>query len=728
LQIESSLYIKELQSEGVILDSQTLEGLEIELQRIRHLLVIEDTQGQHAVCLDTATYSIGRDPTNSIVLHSRLVSRQHAILLRVTTPETASYSFRIIDGDLQGKRSTNGLIINGRRCFSHDLKHGDIIVFGGDVKARYCAVSNLSDAEFLEQCEAKNFSSFVSHAINPLETIVSPPIIEEPEDLTEAALVRLASFPEMVPNPILEIDLSGVITYLNPAALMLFPTIQEAGLEHPMLEGLLTLVETVQGGQEKFFVREVEVDYQTFEQSVHYISESDLIRSYVTDVTQRKRAEEQLRQQAQREAIINRIVQAMRVTLVPSEVLRITADLLPEALGVSHCLIVQTGSAQVSDHYISPTAVEAQLVEANVHFTEHFRSKLAQGEQVFLAGTDASLVPELKLLAQQCGIQTILITPLLYLHEYLGSISLYQCGKAALRPGEDYRRWTVDELSDARTIADQCAIAIHQAQLYQQVQDLNAHLERQVQERTAELQQKMQELQRLNMLKDDFLSTVSHELRTPMANIKMAIHMLKQSPLEARQERYLKILENECNRETDLINDLLDLQRLEAGVEPVGLEVLHLNSWLPSVIEPFQSRTQHRQQSLRVEYPADLPSLSSDRAWLERILVELLNNACKYTPNGGEILLSVSFTNLPDPRVTFRVTNEARIPSTELPRIFDKFYRISNSDPWKQGGTGLGLALVKKLVERLEGQISVESNNGLTTFIVELPQRRISLP
>jgi len=645
----------------------------------------------------------------------------------VTTPETASYSFRIIDGDLQGKRSTNGLIINGCRCFSHDLKHGDIIVFGGDVKARYYAISNLSDAEFLERCEAKNFSGLLSHSVNAFETAVSPlPIIEEPEDLTEAALVRLASFPEMVPNPILEIDLSGVITYLNPAALMQFPNIQEVGLEHPMLAGLLTLVETVQGAQKKFFVREVRVDEQIFEQSVHYISESDLIRSYVTDVTQRKRAEEQLRQQAQREAIINRIVQAMRVTLVPSEVLQITADLLPEALGVNHCLIVQTGSAQVSDHYISPTAVKEQLVKANFHFTEHFRSKLAQGEQVFLACTDASLVPELRLLARQCGIQSILITPLLHLHEYLGSISLYQCGKDELAPGESYRRWTVDELSDAKTIADQCAITIHQAQLYQQVQDLNAHLERQVQERTAELQQKMQELQRLNILKDDFLSTVSHELRTPMANIKMAIHMLKQSPMEARQERYLKILENECTRETELINDLLDLQRLEAGVESAGLEVLHLNSWLPSVIEPFQSRTLQRQQTLRVEYPTNLPSLSSDRAWLERILVELLNNAYKYTPDGGEILLSVSFNTLPEPTVTFRVTNEARIPSTELPRIFDKFYRISNSDPWKQGGTGLGLALVKKLVERLKGQISVESENGLTTFIVELPQRRTS--
>lgn len=699
--------------------------------------MIEDTQGRRSVHLEAATYSIGRDSTNLIVLDSKLVSRQHAILLRVTAPETIGYSFRIVDGDLQGKRSTNGLVVNGKRCFSHDLKHGDVVVFGGDVIARYYAISHLSDAEFSSQSEVEDIFS-VSSSVNPFATIVSD--VEGAEDFSEAALVRLASFPEMVPNPILEIDLAGTITYLNPAALIQFPDIQEAGLEHPMLAGLRPLVETDYTGQERFSVREVEVDQKVFEQSVHYIFESDLIRSYVTDITQRKRAEEQLRHQAQREVIINRIVQAMRVTLVPAEVLQNTANLLPEALGVSHCLI-QT-APHGNAHYVSETArlfrVESSspkkalvgqepLVEANLNFSQHFRSQLAQGEQVFLTCPNNDLVPALRSLAARCQIRTILISPLLHLHEYLGSITLYQCAGDDPRPKGIHWRWTIDELSDAKTIADQCAIAVHQAQLHQQVQGLNAKLERQVQERTAQLQQKMQELERLNLLKDDFLSTVSHELRTPMANIKMAIHMLKQFPTATRQGRYLKILENECARETELINDLLDLQRLEAATDSASLEALHLKDWLPGVVAPFRTRTQQRQQVLRVGYLADLPALSTDRAWLERILAELLNNACKYTATGGEIVLSVSFTGAPDVKVRFAVTNQAKIPAAELPRIFDKFYRISNSDPWKQGGTGLGLALIKKLVERLNGQISAESQNGLTTFTVELPQLKTAI-
>ena len=688
-------------------------------QRFRHLLTIDDAEGRRTISLEATTYSIGRDVTNSIVLHSKMVSRQHAILLRVTSPETSNYLFRIIDGDLQGKRSTNGLLVNGRRLYSHDLKHGDMVVFGGDVKAKYYVVSNLSDADFDRVCETTDLSSILANDKNPFQTLV--PTDDEFQDMSEAALVRMASFPELTPNPILEMDLSGVVTYLNPAAVIQFPDISQVGLVHPMLEGLLTMVKTEHPGQGNFFVREVEIQDKVFEQSVHYLIESDLVRSYVTDITERKRAEEQLRHRAQREAIINRIVQAMRGTMVTAEVLQITVGLLTEALGASHCLIVQKGAdGDLSDHYVSDTAVGRQdLIQANERFLRHSQETLAQGQQIVFSRTDSGLPIELVAICNQSQIHTLLITPLLYLQNYLGSISLYQC-QDDINPNP--HPWQGEDLALVKTIADQCAIAIHQAQLYQQVQDLNTDLERQVQERTAQLQQKMQELERLNSLKDDFLSTVSHELRTPMSNIKMAIHMLNQFPLESRQKRYLSILEAECSRETELINDLLDLQRLEAGVNPPAPEPLQIQDWLPGVLEPFQSRIRERGQVLQVDWDPHIPTFYSDRVSLERILAELLNNSCKYTPKGGKVNLKVEFLTGTIPMVRFQVTNEAEIPASELPRIFDKFYRVPNADPWKQGGTGLGLALVKKLVEQLQGHISVQSQRKLTVFTVDLPQ------
>ncbi|PZD74470.1 Alkaline phosphatase synthesis sensor protein PhoR [Acaryochloris thomasi RCC1774] len=687
-------------------------------QRFRHLFIVDDAEGRRTISLEAATYSIGRDVTNSIVLHSKMVSRQHAILLRVTAPETSNYLFRIIDGDLQGKRSTNGLIVNGRRLFSHDLKHGDVVVFGGDVKAQYFVASNLSDEAFDEFRDTSDLSTILKNSVNPFQTLV--PTDADFQDMSEAALVRLASFPELTPTPILEIDLSGTVTYMNPSAVMQFENLSEAGLAHPLLEGLLTMVKVDSPEQGNFFVREVSIKDLVFEQSVHYISESDLIRSYITDITERKRAEEQLRHQAQREAIINRIVQAMRGTMVTAEVLDITVGLLLEALGASHCLIVPIESESDSPvFYASDRSVERpDLVQANERFLRNSQDSLAQGQQVVFESGDTSLALELQAICDQCQIQTLLLTPLLYMQRYLGSISLYQCGPST----KEARQWNLDELNLVETIANQCAIAVHQAQLYRQVQDLNTDLERQVEERTAQLQQKMQELERLNILKDDFLSTVSHELRTPMSNIKMAIHMLNQFPLEDRQTRYVKILEAECSRETELINDLLDLQRLEADTEPMPLEMLVLSEWLAGVLEPFQSRARDRKQHLNIHCDPEAVAVQSNRVSLERILAELLNNACKYTPDGGDVYFNIERLQNPDPFVRFQVTNQAEIPASELPRIFDKFYRVPNADPWKQGGTGLGLALVEKLVEQLQGNINVTSSQGQTTFTIELPQ------
>lgn len=275
--------------------------------------------------------------------------------------------------------------------------------------------------------------------------------------------------------------------------------------------------------------------------------------------------------------------------------------------------------------------------------------------------------------------------------------------------------WVVDEQGHGfeesqirlvQQVANQCAIAIRQARLYQYSQT------------------QVEELERLNRLKDDFLSTVSHELRTPMSNMKMAIHMLKSLPSSDRRQRYLEILETECGREVELINDLLDLQRLEASSYPASLETLQLQNWLPSVIGPFYSRAAEYEQRLEMICPDTLPPLVSDVMALRRVLTELLNNACKYTMAGGKIILDVSLDrDRADLKngICFRVLNQTEIPAHELPHIFEKFYRIPNGDPWSRGGTGLGLALVKKLVEQLRGSIQVNSESGWTAFIVKLP-------
>jgi signal transduction histidine kinase len=263
------------------------------------------------------------------------------------------------------------------------------------------------------------------------------------------------------------------------------------------------------------------------------------------------------------------------------------------------------------------------------------------------------------------------------------------------------------EIRLVQQVANQCAIAIRQARLYQ----------------AAQVQVK--ELEKLNRLKDEFLSTVSHELRTPITNVKMSINMLRVwLDDKERCQRYLNILDAETNREADLIDDLLDLQRLEAAQSPIKLKEICLQEWVSDVVAPFRSRALRQGLELTVECEAELPLLTTDSFVLGRILAELLNNACKYTADGNAISLTIYLETNQDTslsQMAFEVRNQADIPSEDLPHIFEKFYRVIQADRYKRGGTGLGLALVQRRVEQLGGTIKAESNNGWTSFTVRLP-------
>jgi PAS domain S-box-containing protein len=246
------------------------------------------------------------------------------------------------------------------------------------------------------------------------------------------------------------------------------------------------------------------------------------------------------------------------------------------------------------------------------------------------------------------------------------------------------------------------------------------------------------EMNCLNRLKEEFLSTVSHELRTPLTNMKMAIQMLaialdqqhnffadvaKPHTECSKAARYFQILVNECDREINLINNFLDLQRLDTGTKHFVLETIQIQELLVRVVELFKTRYRNRyQHEIHLSVEPNLPLLICDPFSLERILIELLTNACKFSPLGATTTMTaqLEFNN-----IQFKVINSGvDIPPTELPRIFDKFYRIPSNDPWKQGGMGLGLALVQKLIKHLGGTIKVESEAKCTCFTIELPLSR----
>lgn len=282
--------------------------------------------------------------------------------------------------------------------------------------------------------------------------------------------------------------------------------------------------------------------------------------------------------------------------------------------------------------------------------------------------------------------------------------------------GKDYG-FDEQEIRLVQQVANQCAIAIRQARLYQAAQS------------------QVKELEHINQLKDDFLSTVSHELRTPVTSMRVALQLLgvtlnqefdlntelqKTKAEQNRIARYYSVLREECEREISLINDLLDLQRLDGGNHPINPQRIDVKSWLTGIVNSFQERAHSRDQQLSLDIADALPILVSDQPSLERIFAELLNNACKYTPPGEHICITVDAPA--DDTMRFCVANRGvEIPPAELPRIFDKFYRVPSADPWKQGGTGLGLALVQKLLWHLGGEIVATSDRQETRFTVTVP-------
>ncbi len=445
--------------------------------------------------------------------------------------------------------------------------------------------------------------------------------------------------------------------------------------------------------------------------------------SVVEDISERKQAEAalhqlnanldhqvqertaQLQQALKFEAMLKRITDKVRDSLDEYQILQTAVQELTLVLGVICCdtalynLVDDTSSVRyaytTSSEQERPTPSSVGQVVQMADFPEGYR-QLLEGQYFQFC----ELTPDL--VRSQVA---ILACPIVDDQGVLGDLWVFN--------QKDYA-FNELEIRLVQQVVNQCAIALRQARLYQGA--------------TAQVQ----ELEKLNSLKDDFLSTVSHELRTPIANMKMAIQMLLVSRSAEKSQRYLEILQAECARESELINDLLELQRLETASYPLLLgEAVSLQDFLPSIIEPFQVRTRQREQTLQINLTPDLPVLVSDRASVERVLAELLNNACKYTPAGGEIVVSVRHnysTPAPFPpneaeATIFTISNSAEIPAVELPRIFDKFYRVPNTDPWKQGGTGLGLALVQKLVSQLQGTIFVESASGWTTFTVQLPNK-----
>ena len=282
------------------------------------------------------------------------------------------------------------------------------------------------------------------------------------------------------------------------------------------------------------------------------------------------------------------------------------------------------------------------------------------------------------------------------------------------------RNWQQAELNIVEMVCAQISNAIIQTQTLKQVQTL-------VDERTAQLQrslevqaklyertrQYVEQLRELNELKDEFLSNMSDRLRYPLTNMRMALRNLRQPQIDAdRQARYMDILEQECTKEINLINDLLTLQKLETHQERPQFETIDLNTKIEDTAAAFEKKLAEKGLSISVELPDEPLKLQTEIESFDRILQELLTNTYKYSEHDSCVELRVSQvceTENKTNQLQVQVINVGRgISQEEATFIFDKFRR--GKGRWTPG-TGLGLALAKSLVQHLNGEIIVESTS-----------------
>lgn len=232
------------------------------------------------------------------------------------------------------------------------------------------------------------------------------------------------------------------------------------------------------------------------------------------------------------------------------------------------------------------------------------------------------------------------------------------------------------------------------------------------------------EIRSIERMKTAFVSTVSHELRTPLTSIKGFICTLLQDvdgfyDAETVHEFYV-IIDQECDRLTRLISDLLNVSRIEAGrALDLNPGPVNLPDVVSKVVAAQKSYTNKHEFSVQLE--DDLPTIVADNDKVDQILTNLTNNAVKYSPKGGTITVSGKQSN---GVIQMAVTDQGMgIPKEHIEKLFDRFHRIDNRDTRKVGGTGIGLYLVKHLVEAHGGRIWVESEEGKgSSFIFELPK------
>jgi signal transduction histidine kinase len=254
-------------------------------------------------------------------------------------------------------------------------------------------------------------------------------------------------------------------------------------------------------------------------------------------------------------------------------------------------------------------------------------------------------------------------------------------------------------------------------QLRNALEDANRFLEKRVADRTAELQEALRKLSELSQMKANFVANVSHELRTPLTHIKGYLELLTNESLgsiNAEQKSALQVSQRSTGRLESLIDNLILFSLAARGEMTLQLAIVDLNKLGQEIISLSRSKAEDRNVSLHFCGKTDIPYARADGEKISWVILQLIDNAIKFTPCGGEVTLLIQPES--DKLIMVSVTDTGiGIPTNQLNEVFEAFHQLDSSSTRRYGGTGLGLALVREIISAHGSVIEVESEDGKGT-------------
>ena len=414
--------------------------------------------------------------------------------------------------------------------------------------------------------------------------------------------------------------------------------------------------------------------------------------------------------QAEREAVVNRLLLILQQTADPKRTIETVTERVGEVLDLDRCIVILFAENERSDFRGEWCASGVARVSDDPEVQDRspipYWIKTHRQPLVIKDVRTHALAEGIEDLIRKTELRSLAVVPILHQGRVIGALNAHQ----TRRP----RHWAEDDIDLLTAVATQVGSTLENARL-------------------------ISELREANRLKDEFLATVSHELRTPLTAIRGWVELLGENELLEQDEELadgIGVIKNSAASLSQLISDLLDLSRIQRKVLHLDCKPYDINVAVLDAVQAVRQSAIARRLEIALDLDENLPLISIDAQRIQQVLWNLLTNSIKFTPEDGQIILRSRLIDAAKIMIGDDETEAMRwivvevedtgegIPADFLPYVWDRFRQADGSTTRRHGGLGIGLALVKELVEAHGGQVEAKSEGQGATFTVRLPVTR----